>query len=132
MKEPQSQSEVARWCIVNALRLPNELIVSIASKLILHLTDEERNQVIQSSFNVNDIDMEGQAEFNKILDFIEGLPLITEDYSRSSLWERYKLAKMNKPNAEGQSEDVQCNNCGVSKTQKTEDGHWCKMCHNEM
>lgn len=104
MKEPQSQSEVARWCIVNALRLPNELIVSIASKLILHLTDEERNQVIQSSFNVNDIDMEGQAEFNKILDFIEGL----------------------------QSEDVQCNNCGVSKTQKTYDGYWCKMCHNEM
>lgn len=31
-----------------------------------------------------------------------------------------------------ESEDVQCNNCGVSKTQKTEDGHWCKMCHNEM
>lgn len=29
-----------------------------------------------------------------------------------------------------ESEDVQCNNCGVSKTQKTEDGHWCKMCHN--
>jgi len=49
MQEPKSKAEVANWCIVNALRLPNELIVSIAAKLMLHLTDEEREQVLRSS-----------------------------------------------------------------------------------
>jgi hypothetical protein len=49
MDEPKSKAEVANWCIVNALRLPNELIVSITAKLMLHLTDEEREQVLHLS-----------------------------------------------------------------------------------
>jgi hypothetical protein len=49
MKEPSSKSEVANWCIVNALKLPNELIVSITAKLMLHLADEERDQVLRLS-----------------------------------------------------------------------------------
>jgi hypothetical protein len=49
MKEPNSKAEVANWCIVNALRLPNELIVSITAKLMQHLTDEEREQVLRLS-----------------------------------------------------------------------------------
>ena len=49
MKEPKSKAEVANWCIVNALRLPNELIVSVTAKLMQHLTDEERKQVLRLS-----------------------------------------------------------------------------------
>jgi hypothetical protein len=49
MKEPSNKSEVANWCIVNALRLPNELIVSITAKLMQHLTDDERDQVLRLS-----------------------------------------------------------------------------------
>ena len=49
MKKPKSKAEVANWCIVNALRLPNELIASITAKLMLHLTDEDREQVLRLS-----------------------------------------------------------------------------------
>jgi hypothetical protein len=49
MKETNSKAEVANWCIVNALRLPNELIVSIAAKLMQHLTDDEREKVLRLS-----------------------------------------------------------------------------------
>jgi hypothetical protein len=46
MKQPQNKPEVANWCIVNALRLPSELRVSIVAKIMQHLTDNERIQVV--------------------------------------------------------------------------------------
>jgi hypothetical protein len=49
MKEPQNNPELANWCIVNALRLPSELRVSIAAKIMQHLTDDEIGEVIRLS-----------------------------------------------------------------------------------
>lgn len=49
MKQPNSKAEVANWCIVNILKLPNELRVSITAKLMQHLTNEEREKVLRLS-----------------------------------------------------------------------------------
>jgi len=51
-KEPKSLAEVANWCIVNALRLPSELKISIAAKIMQHLTDDERKEVVRLSDTV--------------------------------------------------------------------------------
>ena len=46
--------------------------------------------------------------------------------------EELEVAKPDlKESTDAEGKDVPCNNCGVSKTQKTEDGHWCKMCKTE-
>jgi hypothetical protein len=39
---PTTKPEIANWCIVNALRLPDNLRVSVTAKLMQHLTEEER------------------------------------------------------------------------------------------
>ena len=49
IKGPKTKAEIANWCIVNALRLPGELIVSITAKLMQHLTDEQRSKVLYLS-----------------------------------------------------------------------------------
>ena len=49
MKQPQNNPELANWCIVNALRLPSELRVSIVAKIMQHLTDDEIGEVIRLS-----------------------------------------------------------------------------------
>lgn len=46
MKEPQTIEEVANWVIVNGLRCPTELQISIVSKLLKNMDNDAIKQAL--------------------------------------------------------------------------------------
>lgn len=47
VRGPKTPAEAANWCIANALRLNDELKVSIAAKIMQHLSKADRERVLR-------------------------------------------------------------------------------------
>ena len=77
-----SDADIARFCVVNALRLPNELVVSIAVKLLQHLSFEDRSKALTFSDPLPPFD-ESLRLLRDLADLQNGAPL----YQYKDEWE---------------------------------------------
>ena len=74
---------------MNLEKMNRELLEEVTSLKNQNLNLSKKNKELKKQLTIPDVSQQREL-FNAILDFSEELPMCTEDYHRSELWEKYK------------------------------------------